>query len=156
MRMKECRDSAVQMAHRSTRVPLGTQHNNGERRGGWWWKMDVCGGCVPYAALLGSNKPGSGSQSQIPVLDHQQESRKTDHKSASKVSLSSSIKVFCITFLHKMYIYVYIYTFFWSRWHIKSLSAQRLSSVLALLSPGAVAPVWLTSPACSYTKRCDC
>lgn len=60
--------------------------------------MDVCGGCVPYAALLGSNKPGSGSQSQIPVLDHQQESRKTDHKSASKVSLSSSIKVFYYIF----------------------------------------------------------
>lgn len=93
-----------------TRVPLGTPHNNGERRGGWWWKMDVCGGCVPYAALLGSNKPGSGSQSQIPVLDHQQESRKTDHKSTSKVSLSSSIKVFALHFSIEC-IYTYIYFF---------------------------------------------
>lgn len=49
-------------AHRSTGVPLGARHNNGEKREGWWWKMDVCGGCVPYGALLGSNNPGSGSQ----------------------------------------------------------------------------------------------
>lgn len=67
--------------------------------------MDVCGGCVPYAALLGSNKPGSGSPSQIPVLDHQQESKKTDHKLASMVSLSSFFKFF----LHYSFAYIYIY-----------------------------------------------
>lgn len=59
------------------RVPLETQHNNGERRGGWWWKIDVCGGWIPYALLSdGSNRPCSGSPSQIPVRDHLWESRK--------------------------------------------------------------------------------
>lgn len=91
-----------------TRVPLETQHNNGERRGGWWWKMDVYGGWIPYAGLPsdGSNRPGSGSPSQIPILDHQWESRKTDHKSASRVSLCLSIRPLCITLLHSLYSFI--------------------------------------------------
>lgn len=59
---KSAEISPCRTAHRSTGVPLGAQHNNGEKREGWWWKMGGCGGCVPYGALLGSNNPGSGSQ----------------------------------------------------------------------------------------------
>lgn len=90
-----------------TRVPLGAQRNSGGKRGGWWWKMDVCGGRVPYGTLPGSNNPGSGSQIPNPTcMDHQQEDKRTDHKSASTVSFRSSITVFfCIAFhiLSRMY-----------------------------------------------------
>lgn len=45
----------------------------------------------------GSSRLGSGSPSQIPIRGRQRQSWKTDHKSASKVSLSSSIKLLWMT-----------------------------------------------------------
>lgn len=99
-----------------TRVPLGAQRNSGGKRGGWWWKMDVCGGRVPYGTLPGSNNPGSGSQ--IPLV--WTISRKTRELTTSQHLQFLLALPLCFSFVsHSTYFHVCIFphetkgTFVW-------------------------------------------